>query len=252
MAINELIEGYVSRQEAKQKKLTRYFTGKSCKHGHIVERLTVNGACCKCASLSAGIIQQRYRKEKRYNFDIKSLTQEQLKIILLYIPTTGEWFWKKAVSKKIKVGRKAGTIDGNGYLIIGIYGKREYLHLLAHLYMTGKWPKDEIDHKDRNRANCKWDNIREATSAQNKCNKQVQSNNKLGIKNIYFDNQSQRYCVNIQYENTRVKKLFATLDEAIEFRNEKIKEIQGKFSTQESLSLFIPDENIWNDLFEDS
>ena len=38
----------LSRSEAKEKKLTRYFTGKPCLRGHVSERATNNGACIAC------------------------------------------------------------------------------------------------------------------------------------------------------------------------------------------------------------
>lgn len=37
-----------TRAQARGAQLTRYFTGKPCKHGHIAERLTVNGSCVVC------------------------------------------------------------------------------------------------------------------------------------------------------------------------------------------------------------
>lgn len=39
----------ILRAEAKLIGLTRYFTGKPCKHGHIAKRLTLNGSCVVCA-----------------------------------------------------------------------------------------------------------------------------------------------------------------------------------------------------------
>ena len=38
----------ISRKEAKAHGLKRYFTGKSCPHGHIVERFTSGGNCALC------------------------------------------------------------------------------------------------------------------------------------------------------------------------------------------------------------
>lgn len=38
----------ISRKEAKEKGLKRYFTGKPCKHGHICERYVNRGACIEC------------------------------------------------------------------------------------------------------------------------------------------------------------------------------------------------------------
>lgn len=38
----------ISRKEAKSLGLTRYYTGKKCKHGHVSERRTANGVCVDC------------------------------------------------------------------------------------------------------------------------------------------------------------------------------------------------------------
>lgn len=38
----------ISRKEARAAGLTRYFTGKACKHGHVVERLVANSTCLEC------------------------------------------------------------------------------------------------------------------------------------------------------------------------------------------------------------
>jgi flagellum-specific peptidoglycan hydrolase FlgJ len=38
----------ITRAEATEKGLTRFFTGVPCKHGHISERSTINGCCCEC------------------------------------------------------------------------------------------------------------------------------------------------------------------------------------------------------------
>ena len=39
---------FISRSEAKARGLVRYFPGTTCKHGHVDERLTVNGQCVEC------------------------------------------------------------------------------------------------------------------------------------------------------------------------------------------------------------
>src|SRR5262245_18212401 len=38
----------ISRAEAKQRRLTRYFTGAPCKHGHIAARITASGSFWVC------------------------------------------------------------------------------------------------------------------------------------------------------------------------------------------------------------
>jgi len=67
-------------------------------------------------------------------------------------------------------GKRAGTKHPAGYTTIVYKGKKWLSHRIAFLFMTGEVP-DKIDHKDRDRANCKWDNLREATHAENMMNR---------------------------------------------------------------------------------
>lgn len=36
--------------------------------------------------------------------------------------------------------------------------------------MTGEWPENDVDHKNRDRSDDRWANLREATRSQNKAN----------------------------------------------------------------------------------
>lgn len=38
----------ISRQEAKELGINKWFTGKPCKHGHLSQRLVTSQACCEC------------------------------------------------------------------------------------------------------------------------------------------------------------------------------------------------------------
>jgi hypothetical protein len=42
----------ISRGEAIERGLVRYFTGSECKHGHTSERYTITGGCCDCLDAS--------------------------------------------------------------------------------------------------------------------------------------------------------------------------------------------------------
>lgn len=53
----ETDDTFISRKEARERGLKRYFTGNPCKHGHIAQRQTTNGVCITCF---AGI-SKRYR-----------------------------------------------------------------------------------------------------------------------------------------------------------------------------------------------
>ena len=65
MAINELIEGYVSRQEAIAKGLKFYFTGKPCKHGHVADRYVKNYGCMICKKQRQIADSKRWRENNK-------------------------------------------------------------------------------------------------------------------------------------------------------------------------------------------
>lgn len=65
----------MTRQQAKEAGLTRYFTGKPCKHGHIAERRMSDG-CVVCAHLHATKWQKDHpekvrEKSRRYHAENK-------------------------------------------------------------------------------------------------------------------------------------------------------------------------------------
>jgi hypothetical protein len=62
----------VSRQEALEANLPRYFTGKSCVRGHVAERYTASKTCCECGNATANAAKRKNPKKyiehaKRWN-----------------------------------------------------------------------------------------------------------------------------------------------------------------------------------------
>jgi HNH endonuclease len=95
------------------------------------------------------------------------LDQNILKRFLKYDPLSGIFIWKYRLAGKNLIGTEAGTLNSRGYLQIKILNRRYLSHRLAFLYMTGKWPKLEVDHKNNIKTDNSWDNLREATCHQN-------------------------------------------------------------------------------------
>jgi hypothetical protein len=94
-----------------------------------------------------------------------------LRSILHYSPKTGQWTWLVVRRQQHFTSMKAGYKNRFGYWLIGIDGYSYQSSRLAWLYMTGRWPRETIDHKDRNPGNNKWSNLREASSALQNSNK---------------------------------------------------------------------------------
>lgn len=101
---------------------------------------------------------------------------EALKKRLHYDPESGLW------TRFNRPGR-VGTVH-LGYIFIHICGEKYSAHRLAWFYMTGEWPSNDIDHRDTNRSNNRWINLRLATKSQNGANRHPQRNNHSGIKGV--------------------------------------------------------------------
>lgn len=159
------------------------------------------------------------------------LTQEYLKQYFNYDPETGIFSRKiKTTSRASDIGVPIGSLDTKGYLFTRILGKYYLLHRLAWFYMTGKWPENEIDHKDLNKSNNKWENLREATSNQNKYNVKARSNNSSGFKGVSFDKRTQKWVAQITINGkNRGLGRFKTPEEASVAYNLEANKHHGEF-----------------------
>lgn len=95
-------------------------------------------------------------------------------------------------------------------------GQNYYAHRLAWLYMTGRWPKEEIDHIDNDRTNDRFDNLREASRLLNSHNQRhPRKKNKVGILGVTFSKKYKTYRASIclNYKKIHLGS-FATASEA--------------------------------------
>lgn len=112
------------------------------------------------------------------------LTAERLREVLDYDPETGLFVWKMKTADCVHVGSIAGGMDEKGYIRMRVDGRRYRAHRLAWLWMTGEWPSRGIDHRDTDRANNRWANLRVASSSQNIANSRLRSDNTSGFKGV--------------------------------------------------------------------
>jgi hypothetical protein len=160
----------------------------------------------------------------------KPLTAKRLRELLRYDPETGDWTWLKMLAvNQTKPGGKAGTSDSGGYVQIRIDGPKYSAARLAWLYMHGCWPKAEIDHKDGNRLNNRWSNLREASHSQNQWNTGRRRNSEF--KGVSWHKRSRKWIARIMIHGRHIHLgCFHSQEIAHEAYKAKALELFGEFA----------------------
>jgi len=152
------------------------------------------------------------------------LSQVHLKSILSYNPKTGVFTWL--------VGKRMGTIAGSlhwrGHRHIKIDQKKYHASRLAFLYMMGKFPEKEVDHKNRVRDDDTWDNLRDVSHSTNERNKGLRPSNTSGCTGVSWFKPIKRWHVRIKVEGRSISlKYFKNKTDAIRVRQEAEKKYGG-------------------------
>ena len=147
------------------------------------------------------------------------LTAEKLRELLHYDQETGIFTRKVSTASRVKVGDVAGSLDGAGYLNIRVCSRKHQAHRLAWLYIHGSWPKDQIDHINRNRSDNRIANLREVTNKQNNQNKSKRSDNTSGHSGVCWHKRISKWQVKIRHNYKQISLgYFTTLEEAVSAR----------------------------------
>lgn len=149
---------------------------------------------------------------------MSDLTAERLREVLHYDPETGVFTRLLRTSQNMRVGDVAGYTAPRGYIVIGVDGRQHRAHRLAFLYMTGRWPHPEVDHRDGVIDNNRWANLREATRLQNGKNLRRSKANTSGFKGVYWDRDLHQWraAIRVDYRSHHLG-LFGTCRPAAHF-----------------------------------
>tara|TARA_B110000285_G_scaffold125539_1_gene141582 strand:- start:64 stop:558 length:495 start_codon:yes stop_codon:yes gene_type:complete len=126
------------------------------------------------------------------------------------------------------------TLNNVGYLRVRLYNKCKGTTFGIHqlVYICNNPTEDiigyDIDHIDMVKTNNKIENLRKATRSESKTNNKTRIDNKLGLKNIIKSESGYRF--QLVKNGIKYNKRFKTLEETIEYRNIKVKEICGEFA----------------------
>ena len=121
------------------------------------------------------------------------ITHTRLRQVLYYHPESGDWIWRECMGVRGVPGAQAGSRSVGGYWIVAVDGYGYQAGRLAWFYMKGRWPRNTIDHKDQNKLNNAWSNLREATRNQQQHNRKVRKDSKTGVKGVMWFPQKKKY-----------------------------------------------------------
>jgi len=125
------------------------------------------------------------------------ISLERLKEVLDYNPETGLFIWKISTGC-ISKGNVAGCpCKKHNYRLIRIDKVLYRANRLAWFYMTGEWPENDIDHKDTDKLNDKFENLRPATRLQNQGNHNLSKRNSSGFKGVHWSKRHNRWVVKV-------------------------------------------------------
>jgi hypothetical protein len=131
---------------------------------------------------------------KRYHLP----SQERLNDLLFYDEDTGILSWNRRplslfidqrscdVWNTRQSGKPAGSVNSYGYLRITLDKKSYFAHRIIWKMKTGKEPPVHIDHRDTDRLNNRFENLRVAKSYQNSLNMAGHKDSISGLKNVSF------------------------------------------------------------------
>lgn len=158
------------------------------------------------------------------------LTAERLKQLVHYDPETGI-FTAITTRGRVSAGQPIGAKTVQGYLSHEIDSRAYLLHRLAWLYMTGEWPKEQVDHRDEDKTHNAWSNLRAASNAQNQRNIKTSKANTSGRRGVTWHGRIKKWQARIRVDYKLIHLgYFESIDAAAQVRRSAEAHYFGDFA----------------------
>jgi hypothetical protein len=133
----------------------------------------------------------------------RDLTQEQLMGLFDYDHCKGRLL-RRCFSNGLYIGLEiAGCKSNNGYRYVEISGITYLEHRLIWVYLTGVFPKDQLDHINKNRSDNRFSNLREVGNSENQRNTTLRKSNKTGIMGVHTRSDNGKWSARINHNGGR-------------------------------------------------
>lgn len=156
------------------------------------------------------------------------MSKERLRFLFTY--HDGNLLWRNPTSNRVKIGEVAGCLTTNNYYLLSYDNNKRMLHRVIWDYFNECGCKGFlVDHIDGNSMNNRIENLRLADYSQNAGNSVAHEDNQTGYKNIE-PYKNGRFRVRLSRHGQRYDLgIFDDINEAIQARNQKSKELYGSF-----------------------
>lgn len=133
------------------------------------------------------------------------ITQKRLHELFEY-REDGNLIRKVRTARCTKIGDVAGSFQGSsGYFRVRIEEKDYQVHRLIFLYHHGYLTEGlHIDHIDGNPGNNRIENLREVTRSQNLMNSKIRSDNKSGVKGVYWNKEKRKWKTTVKMNGKEI------------------------------------------------
>ena len=156
-------------------------------------------------------------------------TAERIRELFCYDPTSGILTRRISVSNA-KAGSVAGSRGGE-YLTVSIDGSTYRVHRVVFVWMTGAWPPIDIDHRDLDKFNNRWLNLRPSNKTETQANQTCRKNNAAGTKGVYWNIAKKKWVAQLRKEGQRFHLgYFDEIEVAKIVYAAKAKELFGEFA----------------------
>ena len=132
------------------------------------------------------------------------ISHKKLTELVSYDQNTGLFTRLKRTAPRTNPGELAGNKNNKGYIRLMLNCKNYQAHRLVWFYVTGFWPKKQIDHINGVKTDNRIANLRLANGYESQQNRKLNKNNTSGHHGVSYDKNVKKWRARIKANGVRV------------------------------------------------